>query len=82
MSIYRTARRSPPGKPARTPPEDVLLYVIGVVVALLPFVWLFATGAAAPLDLGLATIMLIACCSPAVLRWSRHRPESPREEKP
>ena len=81
MSAYRTSQ---PPEPERKEPQhgsDVVLYAVGVLVAMLPFVVLVASGSADPLDLGVATILLIFLVSSFVGRWRSNKPEHPREER-
>ena len=56
--------------------EDVALYVLAILFAMLPFAWLFATGKASQLDLGVATLILIAALT-ALFQQRTKRKDSP-----
>lgn len=75
MSVYRHPKQEPRERAKRSP-EDIALYVVAILFGMLPFVWLFATGKADPLDLGVATLIVIAALTALLQRRSR-RTDSP-----
>jgi hypothetical protein len=75
MSIYRHPEQAPRGR-AKHSREDLAVYIALLLFGALPFVWLFATGEANQLDLGVATLILIAATT-AIFHNRRKRKDSP-----
>lgn len=80
MSVYRRPKQDSQDG-ANHSPTDILLYFVAFAYAMLPFIRLIVTGTADQLDLGVATILLVALGSAAWARRARPDAEGPREER-